>query len=82
MPKRLKDSSEYIKYKMDRSILLEKVRIKKETVEKIVSEGIETEEEEILARGICSIVLSDLSFEEARKKDKINGGRKKNDRRT
>ena len=68
----LEKSPEYTKYKLDRSILLQKVRIKLPMVEKIVSEGIETEEEAQLARGVCSIVLSDINFEEALKKSKLN----------
>jgi len=56
------DNSEFIIGRID---LWNKIKTLKPVINKIVQEGVETDEEAQIARGVCSFVLAEMEYEDS-----------------
>lgn len=58
----LQDGTEFV---FQRIALWNKIKTLKPVINKIVLEGIETEDESKIARGVCSFVLAEMEYEDS-----------------
>jgi len=68
------DAQRKAKYVLNRVDMLKTLKSHRKTLEKIVLEGIETEEEHRLAKVACSMIASELYYNESIMEDKSGGG--------
>jgi len=60
------------KYLLNRNDLMKKIKSHREILERVALEGIKTDDENRIARIACSILASDLHYEDSVLVDKVN----------